>query len=141
MLVIDEPGGDRPRQQIRIRDCDHVLKLPAAVDLSNALDRRHLVRMRRAGSVEESLLVESRRLDDQCIAVPVPDRMTRVVGEDFQVMRRLLRLVHDYDSEDAIELIRERGLARGLNDLERVRIAKDSRDTIGDAKMAGLVPD
>src|SRR5215470_5313815 len=55
-------------------------------DLADALDRAHLVGVRRAGSVDESLVVEPGRLDHQGIALEMAHGIAVVGGKSAELL-------------------------------------------------------
>jgi hypothetical protein len=83
---------------------DDVLKL-ARADPANTLHRGHVVGIRRAGGVEECLLVETSGLDHQRIALEMTDRVTVVEREYGLLPRRRHGLVHGDDADLVVELV------------------------------------
>src|SRR6266567_6144720 len=77
-LSVDEARLPIARVVIGIVNGDDDLELLRA-HLADALDRVHVVGVRRPGGVDEGLLVEARALHHQRIALETTDRMTVVV--------------------------------------------------------------
>src|SRR5215471_11248516 len=89
--IVDEARLPISAVILRIVNGDDVFELRRA-DPADALDRSHLVRMRRAGGIDESLFVEARGVDHQRIALEVTDRVTVVEREGGLLPRRGHRL-------------------------------------------------
>src|SRR6266700_4549504 len=90
-LSVDEARLPIAAVVVGIVNGDDDLELGRA-GLTNALDRAHLVGVRRPGGVDESLCVEAGGLDHQRIALEMTDRMAVVEREADQLLLPRQRL-------------------------------------------------
>src|SRR5215467_5142908 len=139
--IVDETRLPIPAVILRIVDGYNVLKLRRA-DPTNALDRAHLVGMRRAGSVDEGLFVEAARFDHQRVTLEMTDRVTVVERECGQLLFAWHRLVHGDDADLMIEFMDDGDLpGRRLNDLEGIGCSEQARQPIRHTVFSGGIRD
>src|SRR5260370_40959051 len=119
-LFVNEACLPIPGVILRIVNGDDVLKLGRA-DPADTLHCDHVVGMRRAGRIDESLLVEASGVDHERIALEMTDRVTVVEREYGLLPRRRHGRVHGNDADLVVELMDDGALSgRRLNDLERI---------------------
>src|SRR5258708_27775403 len=76
--AVDEARAEIAREHLRIVQRDDVLEL-VRPDLLDALGGADFIAVRRAGGVDEGLVVEADGLDHQRVALPMTDRVTVVI--------------------------------------------------------------
>src|SRR5258708_277521 len=108
-LLVDEARLPIAGVVLRIVDGDDVLDLGRA-DPADALECVHLVGVRRAGGVDERLLVEAGRLDHQRLAVEAADRMPVEIRVGDQLLVARQGLVHLDRADLVVELVHKRDL-------------------------------
>ena len=58
-----------------------------------------------APRIEKSAVPEACRFNHQHVALPMANRVARIIGRELQIIRRQLLLVHAYETNYVIELV------------------------------------